>query len=130
MCNLAPLAGVVTPTPSKSIVIMALSAMLGSDITAGDAAVVDVSSPASIESTVLKIELPPSLTSNNTLLPALAVLTFALTPTIVIANGARNVTLAAPIVRFDVSSLHAIIIQSTSSVNAHSEPLYFRYWFA
>jgi hypothetical protein len=87
-----------------SIVISASSAIVESEITAGVVAVVDDFSEASIESFVERMEFPPSLMSTIIVEPTDAVVTLARTAVRVIAHGARNVTLAVPVVSAVVSS--------------------------
>ncbi len=109
MVTLSPAPAVDDPIASMSIVISASSAIEVSDITAAVAAVVEVFSPASIVSLVERIVDPDSLISTVSADPTGAVVTEALTAVIVAAEGIRNVALAVPVVKSDVSSEQATV---------------------
>jgi hypothetical protein len=103
-----PLPAMVLPIWSMSIVISASFAIAESEMTAGDAAVSDVSSLASIDSLVERMLVPFSLISTTNVDPVGAVLTEARTAVSVKAKGARKVTLFEPTVRLLISSEQAI----------------------
>ena len=108
----------VIPSPalSTSIEIRASSANAVSEMTAGVAAVVDVASPASTVSFVLKIDVPASLMSTVNVPVVQAELRDARTPLTVNAYGMRNLILFVPAAIAVVSSEQTTMIDSVMSV--------------
>ena len=97
-------------------ITFASSVKFGFEMTAGVAAVIDVSSLASIDSFVVKIELPVCLTSTIIVDPTGAMFTDALTEFKYIPKGTLNVTADVVVVKLVDSSLQATMKSSNLQV--------------